>query len=184
MRRRNYFIKKAFQANFSLRFAALLLIEALLIVGLFLYISRGALTTGYQGPELVIEKTSTFFLGSLILISLIVGIAVGLVGMLVFIFLSHRLAGPLYRFEKSLEEISRGNLTYRFRLRRTDQLEDLAQALNQFIAQMDEKIGRLKADLQEAVRPASGPEGSKTHSTLTETLEHAQGLADSFKTSS
>src|SRR3989338_4053779 len=95
-RRRNYFIKKKYQANFSMKFCLLLIAEAILITGLFLMISRGTLTTGYSGTELKIEKTSQFFFLTFVLQFLIVGVAIGIVGMVVFIFHSHRIAGPLY----------------------------------------------------------------------------------------
>jgi len=183
-RRKNYFIKKSFQANFFLRFALLILLEALLIVGLFIYVSGGTLTTGYQGAALKIEKTSSFFFVAYLLISLIVGIAVGLAGMLVFMFLSHKIAGPLYRFEKSLEEISGGNLTHRIRLRKSDQLGDLAQSLNRFTQRMDETMGRLRKEIHEASKLSSSGEPSVNLPRIKETLNRLKEMIDAFKTTS
>jgi len=59
-----------------------------------------------------------------------------------FIFLlalisSHKIAGPIYRIEKDMSEIARGNLALRIKLRRGDELQDIADAINA----MTEKLG-------------------------------------------
>lgn len=143
-RRKKYFIKKRFQAKFSAYFLALVILEALLIGALFLYISRGTLTTAYSQEGLTIESTSSFFFLNFTLIILIVGVMIGLGALAVFIYLSHRMAGPLYRFEKSMDEAADGNLSYRIRLRKTDQFEKLQDTLNNFIKSMDNRISDVK----------------------------------------
>ena len=130
IRRKNYFIKKRFQMGFIYRFILLLLLESLLIAGLFMYISSDTLTTGYFNYILKIERTSDFFFISFLLITSIVVIGMAMIGMAVFILLSHRIAGPLYRFEKDLAEMAQGDLTKRIALRKTDQLTELKEALN------------------------------------------------------
>ena len=110
-KRRNYFVKKRFQLNFLSKFVMLLLIESVLITGLFIYVSSDTLTTGYLNSTLRIEKTPDFFMFSLVLIMLIAAVGMGITGMILFIFLSHRIAGPLFRFEKTLKIIEEGDLT-------------------------------------------------------------------------
>lgn len=46
------------------------------------------------------------------------------------IFLSHRLAGPLFRLEKSLDAIAEGDLTYRMWLRPGDELTEFKDKFN------------------------------------------------------
>ncbi len=171
-RRKNYFIKRSFQTKFSLRFALLILLEALLITALFWYVSKGTLTTGYSGGELKIEKTASFFYVSFVLILMIASIAVGMVGMLVFIFYSHRIAGPLFRFQKTLQELASGDLTGRIRLRQKDQLVDLGDSINLAAGTLDKQIGRLKKEIETASQ-----HGNK------DSLARLKELADSFKTS-
>ena len=183
-RRRNYFVKKSFQSKFSLRFVVLILLEAVLIAGLFLYVSSGTLTTGYHGSDFRIEKTAEFFSVTFFLISLIVGIAMGLLGMALFVYLSHRIAGPLYKFEKILREVASGNLSQRFRLRKKDQLSSLAQDLNDLIGVLDYKIGRIKKDAEKASSLISSKNSVEDAAKLKETLNHLKETADSFKTSS
>ena len=47
------------------------------------------------------------------------------------LYLTHRLAGPLYRFEQTARELIRGNLALRIRLRKRDELHELAGLLNE-----------------------------------------------------
>src|SRR2546425_8558874 len=49
------------------------------------------------------------------------------------ISLTHRLAGPLFRFEQTARELIRGNLALRIRLRKRDELHELAGLLNQVL---------------------------------------------------
>lgn len=180
-RRKNYFIKKKFQASFFVKFFALLVIEALLIAGLFMYIAKGTLTTGYQGPEFVIEKTASFFFISFILISLIVGIAIGISGILVFVYVSHRIAGPLFRFEKSLEEVASGNLSHRIKLRKTDQLTELQESLNRLIERVDSDIQDIKQDVSRAQKIIK--ENPSNVEALKEAIENLKKKLEAFKTS-
>ncbi len=149
MIRTNYFIKKSFQFNFALKFMLLIILEAALIVSLFMYISGNTLTTGYANSMLTIEPTPDFFFWPILIIILIAAIGIGLAGMVVFIILSHRIAGPLYRFEKDLGDISYGDLTKRISLRKTDQLTEVKEALNSLVNTFDERMARIKAGLIE-----------------------------------
>lgn len=148
--RKNYFIKKAYQTRFIIIFVALLVLEALLISALFLHMSGDTLTTGYSGSHFIIEKTSTFFVISFAIIIFVVAAAMGLAGILLFLFLSHRIAGPLFRFEKTLEEVSKGDLSQRINLRKTDQLKKLQDAFNKAMESLDNHAKEAKKSLEEA----------------------------------
>ncbi len=169
-RRTNYWIKKSFQSSFSFRFAVLLLVEAALIAFLFFFISKGTLTTGYEGSAVRIEHTSQFFLTSFIVIVLIAALAIALAAMLVFILLSHRIAGPAFHVQKSLREVARGNLTYQIKLRKKDELRDLAEDVNLAVRILDQKIGQIKREL------------SHTEKLDGKALKNLKEMVDSFKT--
>ncbi|MFH1753625.1 MAG: HAMP domain-containing protein, partial [Candidatus Omnitrophota bacterium] len=153
---------------------ALILAEALIIAGLFLYISSETLTTGYSGSSFVIDKTSSFFLPSFIALTVIVGLAVGIAGIFVFIFISHSIAGPLFRFETVLRQLTEGDFRVRVQLRKTDQLSELLGALNKAIEETDTRLNGLKVDIDRAYDLASGE--SK------EALAAAKDKLDFFKT--
>lgn len=56
------------------------------------------------------------------------------------IFFSHFIAGPIYRFEKILEEIRAGNLNLYVRLRKHDEFKETAEIFNQAISSLRHKI--------------------------------------------
>jgi len=183
-KRRNYFIKKSFQAKFFAWFALLLIMEALVIGALFMHISGQTLTTGYQGSQFVIDKTSSFFFTSFVVMSAIVGISVGLAGILVFIFLSHRIAGPLYRFEKALQDLSEGNLATRVKLRRTDELAQLQNTLNGVLEKIDSQLKDVKKDLDVAHKLTLAHDDKEGRmQEVKEVIARIKKRMDAFKTS-
>jgi len=60
------------------------------------------------------------------------------------IFLTHRIAGPIYNIEKSLDEIKGGNLAKRIYLRWSDEFKDLANLANEFVAKLDKSTSECK----------------------------------------
>lgn len=153
-RRKQHFIKKGFQLNFSVRFLALIIIEAVLLAGIFWYVSLNTLTTSYQEAQLRIENTSSFFFPSMMYPVLVVIGVVCIVGIIGLIFISHKIAGPLYRFEKSLKEIGAGDLTCRVALRKKDQLSGMADSLNNFTSEIEKKVQDMKLDIHDSYRIA------------------------------
>jgi len=194
-RRRNYFIKKKFQVNFTVKFLIIILIEAFLAAGLFLYMSKGTLTTGYLGSELRIARTYDFFLPMLLLSNLIIVGISAVIGIAVLIFLSHRIAGPLYRFENILDAIKKGDLTQRFKLRENDQFVELANSINEHTDTLDKNMGHLKAGVMEfsqlaskmqtamASDPSANKELERLLQEMSKKLQALEGAANYFKTS-
>lgn len=193
-RRRNYFINKKFQTNFSIKFLVVIVIEAIMALGLFLYLSKGTLTTGYIGSELKISRTYDFFLPMLLLSNIVIVGVTGIIGIAVLIFMSHRIAGPMFRFEKVLDEISKGDLTYKFKLRQGDQFKELEKRINELTGTLDSKTGNLKSGLTEISKMLSRIQTlASAHSTdkdferllqdISKKLIELQEAANYFKTS-
>ena len=179
--RRNYFIKKKFQLTFIFRFLILILIEAALIGGLFMHISTDTVTTGYFNSILTVERTPNFFFAPVVFIMLIVGVGVAIAGMIVFILLSHRIAGPLYRFERDLEEIAAGDLTKRINLRKTDQLADFKEALNSLIESLDHRMGLIKTSFAELKELLAKKDDPAAASKIEKDLNILKNQIDHFK---
>jgi nitrogen fixation/metabolism regulation signal transduction histidine kinase len=62
------------------------------------------------------------------------------------VMLSHRIAGPAYRIERTLREIGKGNFDIHIKLRRYDELVSIANAIND----MTSDLKRLKELKNEA----------------------------------
>lgn len=61
------------------------------------------------------------------------------------IFASHRIAGPLFRIEKSAEAIRRGDLTVNFHVRRGDEMKQTAHILDDMVDTLQADVARIKA---------------------------------------
>jgi len=162
-KRKKLFIKKEFQTDFSIKFLILIALESALAIGLFVYFSRGTVITGYSGTELVIARTGEYFLPTILLANLAIIGVTAVAGFIVMVAYSHKIAGPLYRFEKSIDEMASGDLTSRFNLRANDQLEELAAKINRLGESLDRAVsvikdeaGRLEASLEEAKKSSRG----------------------------
>ena len=164
-KRRTVFISRRFQAGFSVKFLLLIVAESLLAIALFIYLSSGTFITGYSGTDIVVARTGDYFLPTVLLANLVVIGATAAAGFAIMLYTSHKIAGPLYRFEKSLEEIGNGNLAHRFTLRTDDQLGELAEKLNEFNSNLDNAVRSIQ---QSAV---------ECETTLSEMLAELDGSA-------
>ena len=66
-------------------------------------------------------------------------------------FFSHTIAGPIYRFEKSFEEVQNGNLAIRVKLRKGDAFPELQEKFNLMLDSLQSKlikVDRLLAELE------------------------------------
>src|SRR3972149_2726436 len=60
-------------------------------------------------------------------------------------FVSHRIAGPLYRFRKVFGAVARGDLSVRAKLRKGDYLGKESESLNEMIASLRAKIESIQS---------------------------------------
>ncbi|MFA4843100.1 MAG: methyl-accepting chemotaxis protein [Candidatus Omnitrophota bacterium] len=148
-RRRNYFIKKRFQLNFIVKFC-LILAAACFVMGLSVYfLSTRTVTASFENLRLVAKSTADFILPTLALSSLAAVILTSLACIIAVMFISHRIAGPLYHLEKSLERIVKGDLTVHTRLRENDEIKVLAEGLNEAVKQLREKVANSQEELKD-----------------------------------
>lgn len=59
---------------------------------------------------------------------------------LVSLFVSHRFAGPIYRFEKSAQVVATGDLTHRVSLRTGDDLLELQEEFNAMLSALQAQV--------------------------------------------
>jgi methyl-accepting chemotaxis protein len=116
-----------------MKFCALVAGGAVLTT-LFLYIlSRYSTTVSIVKARVVVTTTGDFILPLLIQTLIVVTFIVSIAAGVVTLFVSHKIAGPLYRFKQSFKDLSLGNFTNQVRLRKDDQLHEVATEFNQMI---------------------------------------------------
>lgn len=62
--------------------------------------------------------------------------------LLISLYVSHRFAGPIYRFEKSAQAVGSGDLTHRVSLRTGDELMELQEEFNGMVAGLQSLVQR------------------------------------------
>lgn len=139
-RRKKYFINRQFQAKFILKFCGLVIAGAFLFGAIVLLMSRKTVTTAFENAHLTIKSTADFIFPALLVGSAVVIVAVGLATIVITLFTSHKIVGPLYRMEKDIQEVTGGNLNKQFKLRYSDELKALAQSLDAMVQSMKEKM--------------------------------------------
>jgi len=131
-RRKRYLVTPAFQLRYT----------GLILFCLFAVSAVCMLTVYYSSVSLLGEKLAHVYpQGRLVAAVKEVNLIIAsrllvLIPVLVFagIMLSHRIAGPTYRIERTLREIGRGNLDIRITLRKRDELAGIAEAINDMTA--------------------------------------------------
>jgi methyl-accepting chemotaxis protein len=168
-KRKSYFIKKDFQARFILKFCLLLLTGVVISAGLLFFFSQDTLTSSFQQSRLVIKNTSVAILPAILYTSLITLALLTVATIFVTLFISHKIAGPMFRFEKELKEIGQGDLTKKVVLRKKDQTADLARCINDMTAGLHEKIVDIRTEVERTLESARK---KNTPQEIIEGLEH------------
>ena len=144
-RRRNFFIKKEFQGKYIFSFFIFVLAGAALFTTVFGLLSADTLTITYKGSDLQIGRTPVVLLKEIVKTNWIFIVAGGFLVVIASIFLTHRVAGPLFRFEKTLEEMKKGNFTPEIRLRSKDEAKELARMFNEFNTTISLQLKEVRA---------------------------------------
>ena len=151
-RRKTYVIEKNFQTRFILRFilvivgATLLSTGALLGVFYFKFQFGGA---DINNLIIMITPEGTTDVSSLFTTVLIPILAANLLILCIIVpyslVYSHKVAGPVYRFEKSLDLILEGRLDFMIKLRKKDEFKNIAEKMNSLIDYMRRNIEEVRS---------------------------------------
>ena len=142
-KRRNYFIEKRFQIKYMLLTMLLLLVYSFIFV--VIIFAPYMLTLYFNYP--LVEKTEAA--RAILLLHAKIWPGIGTVILLfgaVSIFITHKIAGPLYRLKKCLSQITEGNLNVVVKLRKWDDLKDLAEHVNILIDELRTFVTTLRND--------------------------------------
>lgn len=138
-KRRKIFINKSFQGRFIINVMLLLLLSFFCSALMVYWLTGGDLTAESQSAHASIED-SLKHLGASVFIGNLVAILVAGVGILFLVlYASHKIAGPMFRFEKLCQQIGDGQLDTITRLRKDDQLQDMGRAFEEMVIKLRER---------------------------------------------
>ncbi len=147
--RKTYFIKKDFQVGFIIKFCLLLLLGVVISTCLLVLFSQDTLTSSFHQSRLVVKTTGIAILPVVMYTNLITLGLITLATIFVTLYISHKIAGPIFRFEKELGNIGNGDLTSKINLRENDQITDMADSINTMVSSLHEKIQDIKIDVDD-----------------------------------
>ena len=148
-KRKIVYIKKDFQFKFILKFCLIVLAGVVISTVLLFLLSQETLTSSFENSRLVIKNTNLAILPAVIITNLITLGIICIAAIFVTLYISHRIAGPMFRFERDLSQIKDGNLNVRINLRKKDQFGDMADSLNHMTQSFHGKISRINNGLDE-----------------------------------
>ena len=126
-RRVHYLVNRKMQLGFTLRFMFVTLLFALFI-GFEVYLTVWPVVSEFVPHELMhLVRRQVLVRTLLFLVPIILVIAS------FTILISHRLAGPLFRIQRTIDEVVRGEDAEDIRLRKNDELKELAEKINELI---------------------------------------------------
>ncbi len=143
------FIKKKYQLRFVTHFCgSMLAAVTLAIIIFYLYTNEELGSTYYQslfslqGLRDNISSAMIFTGGIVIIFATLTALIITLVG-------SNKIAGPIYRIEKSLESIGNGDLGLRIKFRKHDAVERVAEDINSATENLNTKISTVSRNIEE-----------------------------------
>jgi methyl-accepting chemotaxis protein len=139
-KRRRYFINPGFQSRFLLIiFGSALLILAVIAGNMYMVIwnsiSDGMIAQEAQNADRVFARSNQIFFLRLTVLVILLGI--------LCVFLSHKIAGPLFRLQTILKKIKKRDISMSVRFRNNDEFKELAE-------EADDMVDGLNHALQEA----------------------------------
>lgn len=173
--RKQYFVERGFQAKFILKFCVIVIIATAVIGSLLFLLTKDSTTVAIENTKVMVKNTSDFLLPMIITTFVLVTIFSALSVGILSLFISHKIAGPLYRLKKEIEKVKGGDLTGSFRIRTGDQFKPLAQALEEMGCSVKEKIKILKEGF-DSIYPRLD-----RSSLGDEEIAKIKGVLDSFK---
>lgn len=178
-RRRNYFIDKPFQTKFIIKFCVIVIISSLAIGASIFYFSMNFTTVAIEKAHVIVKSTSDFMFPIVIETLALVTLFSALSVILLTLFTSHKIAGPLYRLKSEIEKFKAGQLNVGFRTRSTDQLQDLSESLSEMSKVLTQKHIGIKARLAELKSSLEKPGADKN--AITKKLNELESDISYFK---
>lgn len=147
-RRRNYFINKKFQSYFIIRFSLGIFLSTILLGTILFYVSKSGTTIVFKNLRLHMIPTNEYLFPSLTLgmiFSIFITSSLSLIFGLMY---SHRIAGPMYRFENIFKKLVHGDFKQSAQLRLNDEWQSTSAQLEQALSAIRDKMNNLNDDFQ------------------------------------
>lgn len=139
---------KAVRFDFTLWFQikyCLIMLFGLIVTGLFIYLYlRHGLEGSYTESLTTLNRVEEALPRALQVTFLLQSLLIFVFSFAINLFVSHKIAGPIYRFEHTLLCIDGGDLQHVARIRDDDQIKSMVSTLNRLIASLRHHYSSLR----------------------------------------
>jgi methyl-accepting chemotaxis protein len=143
-RRKIVMINKRFQLTLILRFL-IVNVALMLLSSVFLYLFLNSeIEANLHSAHVMYQNMGEMLLPIIVTISLLNVIISSTIITLFVLYTSFRIAGPLYRFNTAIREITKGNLTPLMKLRDKDELTDFSISLQEMAECLIDRVDKTK----------------------------------------
>lgn len=143
-KRRKIFIDKDFQTRFIINVYIIVILLIVLLGFLIVYFSSREMGESVYSKITTIKSTKEIIFPVILRVGFIVIVIGFIIAGARFLILSHKIAGPMFRFKRVLKELKNGDLTLNIRFRRKDELQDVAQIFSMAVKELNRRITEIK----------------------------------------
>jgi len=154
-KRANFLINKPFQFKMIIIFALIIIFSSNLTAALIYAFLSGAIDLS----SIISISPDNIILPSIVIAQIISILFILFLG----IFITHTLAGPIYRFEKAIKMVSDKDLTVNFSLRKNDEFQHLAGLINNMVKRLNSELLKMEKTLATLKDSAEQLPGKKEH---------------------
>ncbi len=139
-KRKQYFIKKNFQGKLILGYFLFMVVGCLIFVLALSYLAADSMTVVYSNNDLQIGQTPLMLFKQVIFAHWFVIVIGAAMVVVIATRITHRVAGPMFNLERSLDFMIDGTLDNVIYLRKKDAGQELAAKINQFNADLSSNV--------------------------------------------
>lgn len=174
-KRRNFFIDKEFQGKYIFNAFLAVTVASVLFVLAFSFFSSNTLSIVYENYHLKLGTSPSLLLNKLLSTQWLFIVLTGIAVAVLVLFYSHRVAGPLFRFEKTMDEMTEKDLSGFIHLRRKDEGKMLGEKLNKFNEMLSRSLHEMHRNSEDIKRCCdvlrSDDDGRMDHDVLKKNME-------------
>jgi len=147
--RRRYLIDKGFQGRFIFSYVAISVVGMIISIGLFNYFALSAIEN-LKWRMAIYESTLSEVISPYLFIVIVFAVLLsGSTAVVLSKITTWKIAGPIYRLKKDIDELADGNLNIKFALRKKDAFKDIATELNAVASSLRERFKEIDSSFQE-----------------------------------
>lgn len=149
IKRKIKLIDRVFQYRLITRFILVNILILIVFGGLIYVFFRSEIAANLASAHAAYRSAADMLLPIILTLSLLNILITSIIIAVVVVYWSHKIAGPLYRFNEALKEMKNGNLNPMSHIREDDQLSEVALSLQQLAEKLGRDIDGTRSRLQE-----------------------------------